>query len=303
MTAKLKSYNFWIRMVSVLLLFVRIVGNEFGFEIDSVLLMDIATAFAGVLVVLGVIQAPVSGSSQVVLGENNSKVQSEISDKKGKTNYQGGSMSEEQENNVSLGEIAKEIYEKTQAEVFGGLCNAVEDERAQGETSVKGTESCGVTTISSSAIKDIAKLEKQIMENVDSTSDNFGNCDFENKESEIDKTETAEMGQEDFVAVEEFLNESLEAEDGVGQETVVSSGVVEAETEAGESIAEQFDLPEEIEEVSGVSAEILVATEEQVCVQSVENKAEETQAIAKIKEKLKSLIVSNLDSIIDEVLC
>ena len=65
MKQKLTSYNFWIRMISVLLLFLRIIGNEFGFEIDSVLLMDIATALAGVLVVLGVISAPVTSTPKV----------------------------------------------------------------------------------------------------------------------------------------------------------------------------------------------------------------------------------------------
>lgn len=53
-----KSYNFWVRLVAVLVLLARIVLNEFGISIDSGLIMDIATAVAGVLVVLGVIQVP-----------------------------------------------------------------------------------------------------------------------------------------------------------------------------------------------------------------------------------------------------
>lgn len=54
-----KSYNFWIRLVAVLVLLLRIVGSELGFSVDSALIIDLATAIASVLVVLGVIQVPV----------------------------------------------------------------------------------------------------------------------------------------------------------------------------------------------------------------------------------------------------
>ena len=58
----LKSYNFWIRLVAVLVLLLRVVGAEFGFSVDSGLIIDLATAIASVLVVLGVIQVPVDNS-------------------------------------------------------------------------------------------------------------------------------------------------------------------------------------------------------------------------------------------------
>lgn len=54
----IKSYNFWVRLVAVFVLLVRVVGAEFGVTIDSGLIMDIATVVASILVVLGVIQAP-----------------------------------------------------------------------------------------------------------------------------------------------------------------------------------------------------------------------------------------------------
>lgn len=66
----LKSYNFWIRLVAVLVLLLRIVGSEFGFDVDSGLIIDLATAIASVLVVLGVIQVPVSTTSSTKDGEN-----------------------------------------------------------------------------------------------------------------------------------------------------------------------------------------------------------------------------------------
>ena len=72
----LKSYNFWIRLVAVLVLLLRIVGAELGFDVDSGLIIDLATAIASVLVVLGVIQVPVqkvefsSGDDKLNQNEN-----------------------------------------------------------------------------------------------------------------------------------------------------------------------------------------------------------------------------------------
>ena len=66
----LKSYNFWIRLVAVLVLLLRIIGSEFGLSIDSGLIIDLATAVASVLVVLGVIQVPVDNAITTTDGVN-----------------------------------------------------------------------------------------------------------------------------------------------------------------------------------------------------------------------------------------
>lgn len=55
---KIRTYNFWISLSSALLLFLRITGQNFGFEIDSNAFMDIMTALCGVLVVTGIITMP-----------------------------------------------------------------------------------------------------------------------------------------------------------------------------------------------------------------------------------------------------
>ena len=55
---KMKTYNFWISLVSAVLLVARILGDKFGFEIDGSLVMDVTTAMCGVFVVLGIISAP-----------------------------------------------------------------------------------------------------------------------------------------------------------------------------------------------------------------------------------------------------
>lgn len=88
-----KSYNFWVRLVAVAVLLLRIVGAEFGFEVDSDLIINIATAVASVLVVLGVINVPASTDSRAEKGENN-------------------------ELNSSKGENFMEISEKIKQDIF-----------------------------------------------------------------------------------------------------------------------------------------------------------------------------------------
>lgn len=56
--AKMKTYDFWVKLASAIILLLRIVGSKFGLQVDSLLFMDIVTAIAGVLVVLGIISAP-----------------------------------------------------------------------------------------------------------------------------------------------------------------------------------------------------------------------------------------------------
>lgn len=67
----IKSYNFWIRLVSVVVLLLRVVGAELGFSIDTNLIIDVATIIASVLVVLGVIQVPTEKVDDSNENENN----------------------------------------------------------------------------------------------------------------------------------------------------------------------------------------------------------------------------------------
>ena len=73
--SKLKTYDFWVKLSAAVLLLLRIIGSQFGFQIDSILFMDIVTAVAGVLVVLGIIQAP---SSLTKINKNNKKMEDNI---------------------------------------------------------------------------------------------------------------------------------------------------------------------------------------------------------------------------------
>lgn len=55
---KMKTYNFWISLVSAVLLLVRIIGDNYGFDVDAGLVMDITTGVCGIFVILGIISVP-----------------------------------------------------------------------------------------------------------------------------------------------------------------------------------------------------------------------------------------------------
>lgn len=56
--AKIKSYNFWIKLISLVILLIRIVLTEFGFSIDTTVIVDMVTLVAGVMVLCGIIKDP-----------------------------------------------------------------------------------------------------------------------------------------------------------------------------------------------------------------------------------------------------
>jgi len=61
---KAKTYNFWISLVSAAVLIARIIGNKFNVFIDTTLIMDITTGLCSIFVILGILSAPKSQSSE-----------------------------------------------------------------------------------------------------------------------------------------------------------------------------------------------------------------------------------------------
>lgn len=55
---KLKSYNFWISLVSALILILNILGDKFNFTVDPNLVIDLSTALCSIFVILGIISIP-----------------------------------------------------------------------------------------------------------------------------------------------------------------------------------------------------------------------------------------------------
>lgn len=61
---KLKSYNFWITLVSAIILLLQVFGEKFKFKIDSNFIIDVTTALCSVFVVLGIISVPKSKTTK-----------------------------------------------------------------------------------------------------------------------------------------------------------------------------------------------------------------------------------------------
>ena len=57
---KLKSYNFWITLVSAIILLLQVFGDKFHFKVDSNFIIDVTTALCSIFVVLGIISVPKS---------------------------------------------------------------------------------------------------------------------------------------------------------------------------------------------------------------------------------------------------
>ena len=55
---KMKTYNFWVSLVSCLLLLAKIVAEQFGYSLSPSLATNIATIVCAVLVLFGLISAP-----------------------------------------------------------------------------------------------------------------------------------------------------------------------------------------------------------------------------------------------------
>ena len=61
----MKTYSFWISLVSAVLIIIRILGEYFGWFINEKLVMDIVTGICGVLVLLGILSSPTKGEETV----------------------------------------------------------------------------------------------------------------------------------------------------------------------------------------------------------------------------------------------
>lgn len=60
---KMKTYNFWISLVSAVVLILRIIGDKFNFFVDTSLIMDITTGLCSIFVILGILSVPKSSKT------------------------------------------------------------------------------------------------------------------------------------------------------------------------------------------------------------------------------------------------
>ena len=66
---KMKTYNFWISLVSAILLIVQVIGDKYGFSVDSGLVIDITTGVCGIFVILGIISTPQKNQTNITKNE------------------------------------------------------------------------------------------------------------------------------------------------------------------------------------------------------------------------------------------
>ncbi len=76
---KIKSYSFWVALSGAAVVFVSVLGKIFGFAIKDELVSDLVMAFAGILVVFGVVSMPAKEDENK---EENDMVENQDDDKK-----------------------------------------------------------------------------------------------------------------------------------------------------------------------------------------------------------------------------
>lgn len=55
---RIKTYNFWVSLSSAVFLFLKVIGEQFGFTVDESIFSNLITSLCGILVILGIIVPP-----------------------------------------------------------------------------------------------------------------------------------------------------------------------------------------------------------------------------------------------------
>lgn len=79
MKNKIKSYSFWVALSGSIVIFVNALGELFGFSVQDDLISGLIMAFAGILVVLGIVTMPKDNTNQE--GEKQDEKNEDDSDK------------------------------------------------------------------------------------------------------------------------------------------------------------------------------------------------------------------------------
>lgn len=230
----LKSYNFWIRLVAVLVLLLRIIGAELGFSVDSGLIIDLATAIASVLVVLGVIQVPVQkvelGATSENINENKNGGEVFV-----KTFEQIKEDLTKVKEKIASSILCEDLIKGEVSSIIDGIINDGEETEVKTEEVTSEIETVIVpeviaVTTDEEAIKDETIAEEKTEEEV-----------------QIDKPEI------------------IESDDAIEQETIIKEGVIseaEADELASKLVEDAVGVVDEFiteEEKSGVDMDKLNA--------------------------------------------
>ena len=82
MREKMKKYNFWTSLAGSVVILICAIGKFCGFEIENEIISNVIIAFAGVLVVFGVVVPDEKHNSQEDLKNENITQNDENSQKK-----------------------------------------------------------------------------------------------------------------------------------------------------------------------------------------------------------------------------
>lgn len=237
---RLTSYNFWVRIVSAVVLILRIILSKFGINIDSAFILDIATLVAGFLVVVGIINEPTGIT---------------ISYK----NESGDDMVNTENIKTKIDEKLKEVEK-----IFAGF--GIKDKAVVAESLQKIDDF--LVTILQNELKDIEKMQNEL----DGKTDEAENEETEKSESVGAKSEISELNEEmegcetgvgeavtENVGTEETESTKTENENTKAEEHE-SVGAVGNETEKEKSEASgETEKPEcenaEVEEAESENAE------------------------------------------------
>jgi len=248
-----KQYNFWIKLVALLILVLNILGEVFGFSVDSALFMDVSSALMSILVVLGVIQVPATianGKQENNIGDGGNNMNSITSVSELLSHYKR----ETQDLEILVGKENLDIIVGLMDGMIAHLPTGFKQEKAE-EAEVDGAESA-----------ESLSQEDEKTEAVEET-------------EEIVETENGEVASS--VNIEKIEESAAEAENLIDAEKII-----EAEKDV---IIESKNLV--------LDSPCVV---DNTCTYSAPKTVEEH--MEDIKEKIKTLISSNLDAIISEAL-
>lgn len=281
--SKVKSYSFWISLVSALLIVVRIVGEHFDWFINEGFIMDIVTAVCGVLVLLGILSAPSSSEKSQTNLEELEQQSKEIQNKQKETNSQ-----------IKEDIMAEQLTIQQQIEMLKKSLNTdklLEQESGEGqEESTKSNEQIEVEEIS----KDIKQIEAEIQD--------VQMCTLQNDTStQISNTE------ENFGL--EIVTQSLDSEIIADNAKMATNEVLQATQDIYTCASEQMDLGViensktcNLTENADYNTTIIEDTQKYEKVQCDENIETEIEAGDISSESDVLISMQNNENLLDDVL-
>lgn len=216
---RLTSYNFWVRIVSAVVLILRIILSKFGINIDSAFILDIATLVAGFLVVVGIINEPTGIT---------------ISYK----NESGDDMVNTENIKTKIDEKLKEVEK-----IFAGF--GIKDKEVVAESLQKIDDF--LVTILQNELKDIEKMQNEL----EGKTDEAGNEETEKSESvgavgdETEKEKSEASGETEKPECENAEVEEAESENA--ETDTVQLETIEIENEKSERGVAENKINDEVE--------------------------------------------------------